>query len=219
MHEFIEVLTDCIGKKWKSLARVLHFSQADIDSIERANHYDLREEIHDFFHRWQQCVGREASNIKVVEGLRAAKLEEELKHMEEAGLVPTGLERFSSSSDATPPQVSRTTSMASTGSRTISMASTGSRTTSMASTGSRTTSMASTGSATSYDRDPNSKMKELEAMQSPTQLETDKDRPFEVDDLVKWEQLAAGNTYYGVIRWIGPLLDKQIAGIEMVSAN
>ena len=73
------------------------------------------------------------------------------------------LKRFSS--DATPPQVSRTTSMA------------------------------STGSATSYD----------------------KDRPFEVDDLVKWEQ--PGNTYYGVIRWIGPLLDKQVAGIEMVSAN
>ena len=97
------------------------------------------------------------------------------------------LQRFSSSSDATPPQVSRTTSMA------------------------------STGSATSYDRDPDSKMKELEAMQSPTQLETDKDRPFEVDDLVKWEQ--PGNTYYGVIRWIGPLLDKQVAGIEMVSAN
>ena len=147
------------------------------------------------------------------------------------------LERFSSSSDATPPQVSRTTSMA------------------------------STGSATSYDRDPDSKMKELEAtqsptqleatqsptqleamqsptqleamqsptqlktmqsptqqsptqletMQSPTQLETDKDRSFEVDDVVKWEQ--PGNTYYGVIRWIGPLLDKQVAGIEMVSAN
>ena len=96
------------------------------------------------------------------------------------------LQRFSSSSDATPPQVSRTTSMA------------------------------STGSATSYDRDSDSK-KELEAMQSPTQLETDKDRPFEVDDLVKWE--LPGNTYYGVIRWFGPLLDKQVAGIEMVSAN
>ena len=91
VDEFIEILTDCIGKKWKALARVLHFSQTDIDSIERANHCDLREEIHDFFHHWQQRVGREASIAKIVEGLRAARLEEELKRMEEAGLVPTGL--------------------------------------------------------------------------------------------------------------------------------
>ena len=91
VDEFIEILTDCIGKKWKALARVLHFSQTDIDSIERANHYDLREEIHDFFHRWQQRVGREASIAKIIEGLRAARLEEGLKHMEEAGLVPIGL--------------------------------------------------------------------------------------------------------------------------------
>ncbi len=61
-----------------------------IEAVQHNNYLDLLEQIHDFFHRWKQQEGQEATLEKLVEGLRAAKLQDCLSKLETGGLIPKG---------------------------------------------------------------------------------------------------------------------------------
>ena len=78
VDDIIEVLSKCIGKKWKELAHQLKFSPTDIDAIEYDNRGQLKEQIFQLFHKWKQQQGQDASAQVLIEGLRAAGLQEEL---------------------------------------------------------------------------------------------------------------------------------------------
>ena len=85
---FIKELSKHIGIDWKALARELGLSKTDVDAIEYANHLSMKEQIFGFFCNWKQQEGKNASVQKLIDGLKAAKLEEQLKKMHEAGLMP-----------------------------------------------------------------------------------------------------------------------------------
>jgi len=65
-------------------------SRTDIDAIEYENRFNLKDQIYEFFYEWRQQEGKNASIQKLVNGLKAEKLEEPLRKMGEAGLLPEG---------------------------------------------------------------------------------------------------------------------------------
>ena len=85
---FIKELSKHIGGDWKALARELGLSKTEIDAIEYDNPLNMKEHIFAFFFKWKQQEGRNASAQKLIDGLKAANLEEQLKKMHEAGLMP-----------------------------------------------------------------------------------------------------------------------------------
>ena len=87
---FTKVLSEHIGTDWKALARALELSRTDIDAIEYENRFSLKDQIYEFFYKWKQREGKNASIQKLVSGLKAEKLEEPLRKMGEAGLLPEG---------------------------------------------------------------------------------------------------------------------------------
>ena len=55
------MLHETLGAKWKSLAKELGFSLTDVDSIIERNQRDLQEQIHEFFDKWKQREGHDAT--------------------------------------------------------------------------------------------------------------------------------------------------------------
>ncbi len=90
VDQAIEVVSDHIGISWKQLARELNMTETVIDAVQHNNYLDLLEQIHDFFHRWKQQEGQETTLEKLVEGLKAAKLQDCLSKLETGGLIPKG---------------------------------------------------------------------------------------------------------------------------------
>ena len=88
LKAFIKELSEHIGIDWKALARELGLSKTDIDAIEHDNPLSMKDQIFEFFYKWRQREGRDASIQKLIDGLKAANLEEQLKKMHEAGLMP-----------------------------------------------------------------------------------------------------------------------------------
>ena len=90
LDKFINALSEHIGKDWKALARVLGLSRTDIHVIEYENRFSMKDQIYEFFYKWKQQEGKNASIPKLVNGLKDGKLEEPLKKMGEAELLPEG---------------------------------------------------------------------------------------------------------------------------------
>ncbi len=90
VDQAIKVVSDHIGSRWKELARKLKFTRTTIDAVQHNNLLNLLEQIHDFFHRWKQRDGREATLEELVEGLKATKLQDCLSELESNGLIPKG---------------------------------------------------------------------------------------------------------------------------------
>ena len=90
VDDIIEVLSKCIGKKWKELAHQLKFSPTGIDAIEYYNRGHLKEQICQFFYEWRQWQGKDASAEILIKGLRAAGLQEQLDSLEKRSLLPKG---------------------------------------------------------------------------------------------------------------------------------
>ena len=88
LEAFIKELSEHIGGDWKALARELGLSKTDIDAIEYDNRLSMKDQIFEFFYKWKQREGKDVSVQKLIDGLKAAKLEEQLKKMHEAGLTP-----------------------------------------------------------------------------------------------------------------------------------
>ena len=85
---FIKELSKHIGIDWKALARELGLSKTDIDAIEYDNRLSMEDQIFGFFYKWKQREGKDASVQKLIDGLKAANLEMQLKKMQEAGIKP-----------------------------------------------------------------------------------------------------------------------------------
>ena len=85
---FIKELSEHIGGDWKALARELGLSKTDVDAIKYDNRLSMKDQIFEFFYKWKQREGKDVSVQKLIDGLKAAKLEEQLKKMHEAGLTP-----------------------------------------------------------------------------------------------------------------------------------
>lgn len=64
------MLHETLGAKWKSLAKELGFSQTDVDCIIERNQRDLQEQIHEFFDKWKQREGHDATLSKLQEAVR-----------------------------------------------------------------------------------------------------------------------------------------------------
>ena len=88
LEAFIEELSKHIGVDWKALARELGLSKTNIDAIEYDNHLSMKDQIFEFFYKWKQWEGKDISVQKLIDGLKAVKLEEQLRKMHEAGLTP-----------------------------------------------------------------------------------------------------------------------------------
>ena len=89
--EFIRELSDHIGEDWKALARSLGLKKTDIDAISHDNQGSLKEQIYQFFEKWKQRNGRNATVQQLVDGLRKAKLFDQLENLQEAGFISKGL--------------------------------------------------------------------------------------------------------------------------------
>ena len=72
------------------MARNLGLSKTDIEAIEYDYHLSLKEQIFQFFDKWKQCKGKDATVESLIEGLKAAELNEVLKTMQKAGFIPKG---------------------------------------------------------------------------------------------------------------------------------
>ena len=81
LASFIKELSEHIGEDWKALARELGLSRTDIHAIAHDNRSSLSEQIYEFFHKWQQQEGKNASIQKLVSGLVAGNLKEPLRKM------------------------------------------------------------------------------------------------------------------------------------------
>ena len=52
------IITQRIDGEWKHLARAFDFQDTDIAAIQQSSHYNLHEEIHQLFVKWEkQCSG------------------------------------------------------------------------------------------------------------------------------------------------------------------
>ena len=89
--DFIGELSDHIGEDWKVLARSLGLKKTDIDAISHDNQGSLKEQIYQFFEKWKQRNGRNATVQQLVDGLRKAKLFDQLENLQEAGFISKGL--------------------------------------------------------------------------------------------------------------------------------
>ena len=85
---FIKELSKHIGGDWKALARELGLSKTDTDAIEYDNPLSMKDQIFEFFYKWKQREGKDASVQKLIDGLKAEKLEGQLKKMHGARLMP-----------------------------------------------------------------------------------------------------------------------------------
>ena len=72
---YITEVSKRIGKDWKRLARQFMLD-TDIDAIEYDNPSDLKEQIFQFFRKWKQQLGENATVERLSEGLKAAGLQE-----------------------------------------------------------------------------------------------------------------------------------------------
>jgi len=72
------------------LARNLGLLKTDIEAIEYDHHLSLKEQIFQFFYKWKQYNGEDATVESLIEGLKAAELNEVLKTMQKAGFIPKG---------------------------------------------------------------------------------------------------------------------------------
>lgn len=88
----INELKDHIGKDWKKVARELKFTQTDIDVIEYRERNDLREQIHLFFSGWKMREGTGATVQKLIDALKAARLQGILDSLSNA--LPGKFERL-----------------------------------------------------------------------------------------------------------------------------
>lgn len=88
---FITELSEHIGKDWMKLARELGLSKTNIDAIQIDNYpYGLEEQIFQFFQKWKQCKGMNATVEMLINGLKAAELNDQLELMKKAGFLPEG---------------------------------------------------------------------------------------------------------------------------------
>jgi len=233
---FIAKLRDLIGHKWKDLAHQLGFEQTEIDAIEHNNIFNLKEQIFQFFHKWQQQKGQDASVEMLVEGLKAAKLQTQLDALEKAGLLPKG--QFTQYTDFLEVFIKKMT---------ISLHCTADKLRSPADSAaelelvrkkrleilsgskkldasqefpSRVETSQAVGitSPTATGNDDSTK-RELNLANDPSDVASARvDRPFEVEDVVK-VPVGKGGAWIGVIRWIGgidELCDGSVAGLETV---
>ena len=88
LDAFIKELSKHIGIDWKALARELGLPKTDVDAIKYDNHLSMKDQIFGSFYKWKQQEGKDASVQKLIDGLKAANLEEQLKKMQEAELMP-----------------------------------------------------------------------------------------------------------------------------------
>ena len=58
-----------IGRKWKNLAETFGFSRTDIDSIKQDGNGHLEEEISQFFIRWRQKKGKDATAENLISAI------------------------------------------------------------------------------------------------------------------------------------------------------
>ena len=89
--EFIGELSDHIGGDWKALARSLGLKKTIIDAISHDNKDSLQEQIYQFFEKWKQRNGHNATVQQLVDGLTKAKLFDQLENLRKAGFIPKGL--------------------------------------------------------------------------------------------------------------------------------
>ena len=87
---FIDELSKHIGGDWKKLARKLGLSKTDIDAVYYDNLSSLEEQIFQFFDKWKQKTGMNATEKLLIDGLKAAKLNETLQKLQKAGFLPKG---------------------------------------------------------------------------------------------------------------------------------
>ena len=85
---FIKELSKYIGVDWKPLARSVGLTKTDIEAISHDYHSSLEEQIYQFFEKWKQQNGRNATVQKLKDGLRDANL---LKKLQKAGFPLKGL--------------------------------------------------------------------------------------------------------------------------------
>ena len=231
LETFIKALSEHIGTDWKALARALGLSRTDIAAIVYENRFSLKDQIYEFFYKWKQQEGKDASIQKLVNGLIAEKLEEPLRKMGEAGLLPKGnsppskflllmcmsflmsgcyyIVCIHTDSQRQYLREQRLKRFSSDKSDSTPLLPGSPR------DAQRTCSVTSTDSAASGEQE----CLQTDGGDPPCTAGGNKlqfDRPFEVGDVVKVEQKQS--PWYGVIRWIGqlPRSSKSIAGIEMV---
>lgn len=72
------------------MARNLGLSKTDVEAIEYDHHLSLKEQIFQFFYKWKQYNGEDATVESLIEGLKAAELNEVLNMMQKAGFIPKG---------------------------------------------------------------------------------------------------------------------------------
>ena len=70
------------------MARELGLLKTDIDALQHDNPLNMRDQVFEFFYKWKQQEGSNASVQKLIDGLKATNLEEQIKKMKEAGLMP-----------------------------------------------------------------------------------------------------------------------------------
>ena len=89
--DFIKELSKHIGSDWKVLARSLGLEKTDIDAVSYDNQGSLQEQIYQFFEKWKQRNGRNATVEQLVDGLRDAELFDQLEMLQKAGFPVKGL--------------------------------------------------------------------------------------------------------------------------------
>lgn len=88
---FIAELSKHIGTDWMKLARKLGLLKTNIDAIHVDYcSYGLEEQIFQFFQKWKQGEGRNATVEVLINGLKATGLNEQLESMKKAGFLPEG---------------------------------------------------------------------------------------------------------------------------------
>lgn len=71
------------------MARQLGLMKTDIDAIEY-DHRGMKEQIYQFFYRWKQHEGKNATVKMLIDGLKDAGLNEQLESMQKAGFLIEG---------------------------------------------------------------------------------------------------------------------------------
>ena len=73
------------------LARSLELEKTDIDAVSHDNQGSLQEQIYQFFEKWKQRNGHDATVEQLVDGLRNSELFDQLKMLRKAGFPVKGL--------------------------------------------------------------------------------------------------------------------------------
>ena len=88
ISDFIKELSKYIGRDWKALARSIGLTKTDIEAISHDYHSSLEEQIYQFFEKWKQQNGHNATIQQLKDGLRNANL---LEKLQKAGFSLIGL--------------------------------------------------------------------------------------------------------------------------------